>query len=92
MRDPKKEKELLEQEDLFGIYYYIIHVIKGRWPEAEPILIENPYRAYQYAKEVIKDRWPEAEPYLKDSPCWTAYLDFLEEIGQDIDTWRTESW
>ena len=50
MRDPQKEKELLEQEVLFEIYYYIIHVIKDRWPEAEPILIKNSFRAYQYAK------------------------------------------
>ena len=42
-------------------------VIQGRWPEAEPIIMEDPHCARWYAKYVIKGRWPEAEPIIMES-------------------------
>jgi len=29
---------------------------------------------------------------MENDVYWSEYLSFLETIGQDIDTWRTESW
>jgi hypothetical protein len=43
-------------------YWYARDVIKGRWPEAEPVIRSDPEWAYRYALNVIKGRWPEAEP------------------------------
>jgi hypothetical protein len=46
----------------------------GRWPEAEPYIMKDPYDAYRYAKDIIGGRWPEAEPYIKRSPDdWWKY-------------------
>ena len=39
-------------------------VIKGRWPEVEPMIMKSPEHAYHYAFFVIKGRWPEAEPII----------------------------
>jgi hypothetical protein len=47
---------------------YAHHVIKGRWPEAEPYIMYNPKVASYYAADVIKGRWPEAEPYIMKDP------------------------
>jgi len=35
---------------------HAIHVIRRRWPEAEPYIIKNSFNAYLYAKDVIKGR------------------------------------
>jgi len=58
-----------------GIAYdYALHIIKGRWPEAEPCIMENAWAAYYYARYVIKGRWSEAEPYImKDPFYWQVY-------------------
>ena len=39
-------------------YGYARHVIKGRWPEAEPIIARNADYACRYAKHVIKSKYP----------------------------------
>jgi len=49
-------------------------------------------------KNIIKGRWPEAEQTLADYAdsrirnYWSEYVSFLEELGQDVDLWKTESW
>ena len=62
------KQQLLSSGDVPKMYRFATHVIKGRWPEAEPIIMKHPYRALQYAKEIIKDRWSEAEPYIMQDP------------------------
>ena len=57
-------------------YQYAIYVIKGRWPEAEPIIMKDPESAYKYAKDVIKGRWPEAEPFIKKNGYYTDYYNY----------------
>jgi hypothetical protein len=52
---------------------YVLDVIKGRWPEVEPVIAEEPYTAIEYAREIIKGRWPEAEPVIAKNPHY-AYL------------------
>ncbi len=54
------------------IHYYAKNVIKGRWKEMEPIIMEDEGYAYQYAVDVIGGRWEEAESYLMRDP-WVAY-------------------
>ena len=55
--------------------FYAKDVIKGRWREAEPFILEsnNPLIKFLYAKDVIKGRWYEAEPYIVK-----AYIDKVE--------------
>lgn len=47
---------------------YAHDVIKGRWPEAEPIILTRPSSSYLYAQRIIKGRWPEAEPLIMKHP------------------------
>lgn len=43
---------------------YALNVIKDEWPEAEPIIMQDPEAAYFYALDVLKEPWPEAEPII----------------------------
>ena len=53
-------------------HYYAYFVIKGRWKEAEPVIMKDTKYAYLYAADVIKGRFYEAEPYIKKSEYWDA--------------------
>lgn len=61
-------------------HYYAYFVIKGRWKEAEPVIMKDTKYAYLYAADVIKGRFYEAEPYIKKSEyrwdryCWKFKL------------------
>ena len=54
-------------------FNYAHDVIEGRWPEAEPIIMQEPKSAYWYAQDVIKGPWPEAEETIKKDPEWAYY-------------------
>lgn len=62
-----------ERADL--AYRYAWGVLKGRWPEGEPLIVSSPGPAAAYAKYVLGGRWPEAEPVIKtrsDFAYWYA--------------------
>ena len=64
-----QERFSLIKKDLIHGYLYARDVIKGRWPEAEPYIMTDPYFAYLYANDVMEGkRWPEAEPYIMKDP------------------------
>lgn len=44
---------------------HISYVMKKPWPEAEFIILKNPYAIHTYATEVLKSRWPEGERVLR---------------------------
>jgi hypothetical protein len=52
---------------------YTMHIIKGRWVDAEKVIMKNPGIAYDYAYEVIKGRWPEAEPSIMQNAAFAYY-------------------
>ncbi len=54
-------------------YTYARHAIEGRWPEAEPYIMQDPEFASYYAQDLIGGRWPEAEPYIMQDPTWASY-------------------
>lgn len=56
-----------------GALQYATDIIKGRWPEVEYLINDNPHSAFQYAVRVIKGRWLEAEEAIKRN-AWTTYL------------------
>ena len=67
--DPKNdfERKLLDSKDPWNLVKYCLNNRYKRWPEAEPIIKEDPRAAKVYAHRIIKGRWPEAEPFiLKD--------------------------
>ena len=62
-------------------FWYALHVIKGRWPEAEEVIMRDARSAQYYAEHVIGGRWPEAEVIIMtdvQSALW--YKASLERI------------
>lgn len=53
-------------QNICSIVDYAKDVIKGRWPEAESVVLEKGDldSLVKYAVNVIKGRWPEAEPNI----------------------------
>ena len=68
LRLPDGKKPTLE-----NLYWHAFEVIKDRWPEAEPTIMQDPGFAYCYAENVIGGRWPEAEPIIMKDPEWAYY-------------------
>ena len=54
-------------------YYYAKNVIKGRWPEVEPMIASDPEYACYYASDVIQGRFPEGESVIANDPKWAVY-------------------
>lgn len=69
---PIKTKDRLDVIKTYpqSAYLYSKKILKGRWIEAEPYIMQDPFYAYVYAKHVLKQRWPEAEPYIMKNPTW----------------------
>ena len=57
-------KALKHKNAPYWLYWYARNVIKGRWPEAEPVIAKNCVVTCGYVYHVIKGRWPEAEPVI----------------------------
>ncbi len=75
---PKYEKYIIQSPS--NAYYYA-RQFKGRWPEAEPVIIQEIDSLVYYAISVLKGRWLEAEPRL---------LEMLEEKSPYVAaTWAT---
>lgn len=64
------------------LYEHAYFELKARWPQAEPIIMRDPYLAYCYAKEVIHGRWPEAEKYIMSHHVWGKFY-YTELILED---------
>ena len=62
-----------------NLFWHAEEVIKGRWPEAEPIIMKDLCCACDYAQYVIKGRWPEAEPAIMTDP--TVWSDYCKHFG-----------
>jgi hypothetical protein len=62
------KQNLISAGSIPVMYQFALHIIKGRWPEAEQYIMTDTYRAVQYAKEILKDRWIEAEQYIMKDP------------------------
>ena len=63
------EDIILDKGEALYAYSYALHILKGRWPEAEPMIAsdEMPIIAIDYAQYILKDPDPKtwAERYLK---------------------------
>ena len=73
-RFEESEAGILKTGDVRIITKYAESAIKGPWPEAESIIMKDPFAAYMYAKYCLKKRWNEAEPTIKsNSEVWNDY-------------------
>ena len=62
-----------KEQTSYNLYWHARMIISGRWPEAEPTIMGNPWFAYRYAENVIGGRWPEAEPIIMKDPDSAFY-------------------
>jgi len=75
-------KNASDEDKAFWAYWYAHKVIKGRWEEAEPIIMTSPEETCYYARNIIKGRWKEAEPItLTDPEAAYYYLSMLSREG-----------
>lgn len=63
-RVPVAERLILETNNAYDALRYATEVIRGRWPEAEPLLMRHPNTAAGYAAQILRRRWREAESVI----------------------------
>ena len=73
------ESNLLKSGNIASISNYVSYTrhniphrrkhTKGRWLEAEPIIIKDPMFAVMYARDILHDRWEEAEEIIAECPA-----------------------
>jgi len=72
------EEALESKRASYWCCWYATKVLKGRWIEAESIIIKDAYFAYWYTRDILKGRWIEAEPIIaKDKFCKTEYENYF---------------
>ena len=67
------EAVIASEECSYWVYWYAKCVIKGRWLEAEDVILKNAFVAQHYARDVIKGRWLEAEDLIR-TDAWVTYM------------------
>jgi hypothetical protein len=79
-RLPHVEADVLK--DPQAALRYARHIVKGRWPEAEPLFAGSPLWAYAYAKRVLNRRWRMGERAIQTSPviCIVYITDVVQSI------------
>lgn len=70
---------------------YAENCVKGRWKEAEPMILAQPHLSHEYHRKVVKGRWPELEHRIvfQKKLRWSEsrqnmlkdYLDVVPEPG-----------
>lgn len=74
-------------------YYYARNFIRGRWKEAEPVILRDPEATYYYWTDILNynsnegefDRWEEAEPVLRNSEWWEKYKQMTANSIREAD-------
>lgn len=67
-RVPSIEHEILFGKQCDDAVQYADWVIRGRWHDAEPMIMQDAEAAARYAETVLRQRWPEAEGVIIQSP------------------------
>jgi len=64
------ERAIIQSNKIWDMYQYAKEVIKGRWPEIEPKLLNDKWgglsEALYYARDAVKQRWPELEQKIME--------------------------
>jgi hypothetical protein len=76
-RWPTLEEALLNQttdyNTVYNIILYINRVIKGRWLEAEPLIVKDTNAMLRYAEKYVRGPWPEVEQTILRSNSETIF-------------------
>lgn len=87
-RIPEAEKQIALDPNLS--VDYAVDVIKGRWPEAEPALLDSAAKqqwyntpAIRYAAKAIGGRWPELERIIEKNGNSHIMLEYVLQVVKD---------
>ncbi len=81
-RDERLEK-MIAQSPMYASAY-ATSVLKGPFPEGEPLIIRYPGWACEYARDALKSPWPEAEPVIAQSVSWSGmYIRTVLKTDED---------
>lgn len=92
-RDIEKEIELLDMADPRELYEYARDVIRGRWIEAEELIIryasgytetEIAELSYRYARDCIKGRFPAGEGIINNNKHPEIAYRYATECNREI--------
>ena len=65
----KMKREALKMSFVKSPKYATMYAMRhGRFKEAEPVIMKDPYYATLYVEFILKQRWPEAEKYIMKNP------------------------
>jgi hypothetical protein len=65
------------------IIVYAKDVIRKRWPEAEPRIMQTSWLAVRYAREVIKARWSEYEKKMIEASDVKSMYEYIRSVIND---------
>jgi hypothetical protein len=54
-------------------YLFATEIVKGPYPEGEPLIAKTSYYAYYYAKDILKAPFPMGEPAIATSNVYSYY-------------------
>lgn len=63
-------------------YSYARFIIKGRWKEAEPVIMQDALCAYAYSKDIIQRPWYEAEENISKSCYRHLYVQVFYGVDE----------
>ena len=87
---PPKQKDELKSlwlRDPRYAYDYARYRLKGRWPEAEPVIAQDANLSYSYATYVLKSRFPEGEAAIATDLNWAERYARLVLHDPNPETW-----
>lgn len=72
-RWPELEQALIERQLAENAVLYAKYIMKGPWPEGEPLIAADVSRAVSYAEQILKGRFILAEPTIQKDPEYATY-------------------
>lgn len=88
--NPEVEKKILDTHNGLAASYAEL-CIKGRWIEAESVIVKDLDNAAEYHRKVVNDRWPELEDRIifgKKEGFWDnrskSLAKYLEVVGRPV--------
>lgn len=67
------KKKFIDDPKPYLAYIFAKTFIKGRWQDAEDIIIKKPSITYCYVKDIIKGRWEECEQELSKDVVYSYW-------------------
>jgi hypothetical protein len=67
------KKKFIDNPNPYFAYVFAKNFIKGRWKQAESIILKKPSVIYCYTRDIIKGRWEECEENLSKDVVYSYW-------------------